>query len=133
MAEEIRKLADLTKDITTKITDNLSQVNTSNELAQANMQTSSDSLDQSVNTTKEVHSYFTQLDIMLKKLNTQFKKFEDHSNEVGKNSVNVESSTTEFVAIIEEATASIQQVSASIESMTEDNHSIICLYSRYRK
>ncbi|MEK5393893.1 methyl-accepting chemotaxis protein [Margalitia sp. FSL K6-0131] len=124
VAEEIRKLADLTKDITTKITDNLSQVNTSNELAQANMQTSSDSLDQSVNTTKEVHSYFTQLDIMLKKLNTQFKKFEDHSNEVGKNSVNVESSTTEFAAIIEEATASIQQVSASIESMTEDNHSI---------
>lgn len=124
VAEEIRKLADLTKDITIKITENLSEVNNTNQLAQENMQTSSVSLNQSVESTKEVTSRFSQLDEMLKKLKNQFIEFETFSNEVGKNSENVESSTTEFAAIIEQATASLQQISASVENMTSDSHSI---------
>ncbi|MCH1625972.1 methyl-accepting chemotaxis protein [Ferdinandcohnia quinoae] len=124
VAEEIRKLADLTKDITIKITDNLIEVNQTNESAQMNMQTSSEGLQQSVGSTKEVNDRFNQLDKMLKSLNSQFKEFENLSKVVEKNSVNVEASTNEFAAIIEEATASLQQISASIETMAEDNHSI---------
>lgn len=124
VAEEIRKLADLTKDITVKITENLIEVNRTNESAQVNMQTSSESLKQSVGSTKEVNMKFNLLDTMLKSLNSQFKEFENLAKEVEKNSVNVESSTNEFAAIIEQATASLQQLNASLENMNEDNHTI---------
>ncbi|WP_042356801.1 methyl-accepting chemotaxis protein [Bacillus rubiinfantis] len=124
VAGEIRKLADVTKEITEKITINLVEVNKTNELAQENMQTSSDSLKQSVEATKEVNHRFSLLNDMLKKLNAQFEKFGRFSGEVKENSESVVFSTNEFAAIIEESSANLQQISAAIETMTEDNHSI---------
>ncbi|WP_396021263.1 methyl-accepting chemotaxis protein [Bacillus sp. S/N-304-OC-R1] len=124
VANEIRNLADLTKDITIKITENLNEVNQSNESAQVNMQISIDTLSENVDSTKEVTATFSELDHMLESLNQQFLKFDGYSKEVMRNSENVETSTTEFAAIIEEATASLQQINASIESITADNHSI---------
>lgn len=124
VAGEIRKLADQTNKATVKITDNLHEVNMYNAEAQNNMQSSSLSLQQSVDSTHEVNSTFIQLDEILKKLNQQFKEFEGLSGEVGENSKHVEFSTNEFAAIIEQASASLQQVSASIETMTEDNQQI---------
>lgn len=124
VAEEIRNLADTTKEITIKITENLVEVNKTNELAQGNMQTSSMNLNQSVEASKEVDEKFSELNIMLKKVNKKFQEFDALSKEVGRNSESVESSTNDFAAIIEEATASLQQVSASIETITSDNRLI---------
>ena len=121
VAEEIRNLADTTKEITIKITENLVEVNKTNGLAQGNMQTSSMSLNQSVEASKEVDEKFSELNVMLKKVNKKFQEFDALSKEVGSNSESVESSTNDFAAIIEEATASLQQVSASIETITLDN------------
>lgn len=124
VAEEIRKLADSTKTTTIKITENLNEVNNTNDLAQVNMETSSISLDRSVKSTKEVNDTFIQLDTLLNKLSVEFKEFEGLAQVVVENSASVESETTEFAAIVEENTASLQQVSASIESLTEDNQLI---------
>ncbi|WP_057767977.1 methyl-accepting chemotaxis protein [Cytobacillus praedii] len=124
VAEEIRKLADTTKGITIKITENLIDVNKTNELAQGNMKASSVNLNQSVESTKEVEEKFAELNMMLKKVNKKFQEFESLSKDVGRNSENVESSTNDFAAIIEEATASLQQVNASIETITADNRVI---------
>lgn len=124
VAEEIRNLADTTKEITIKITENLMDVNKTNELAQGNMQASSVNLNQSVESSKEVDEMFSELNTMLKKVNKKFQEFDSLSKEVGKNSENVESSTNDFAAIIEEATASLQQVNASIETITADKRLI---------
>ncbi|MBP2240771.1 methyl-accepting chemotaxis protein [Cytobacillus eiseniae] len=124
VAEEIRNLADTTKRITIKITENLIEVNKTNELAQGNMQTSSVNLKQSVESSKEVDDKFSELNAMLNKVNKKFQEFDSLAKRVGKNSEDVESSTNEFAAIIEEATASLQQVSASIDEITADNHLI---------
>ena len=124
VAQEIRNLADLTNNITVKITDNLTDVNTTNKLAQVNMKKSSDTLHQSVASTKLVNSNFIQLNEILHSLKTKFNEFEHLSNEVAVNSQNVDTSTNDFAAIIEEATATLQQMNASIESITADNHII---------
>jgi len=124
VAEEIRKLADSTKTTTIKITENLNEVNNTNDLAQGNMETSSISLSRSVKSTKEVNDTFIQLDTLLNKLSVEFKEFEGLAQVVVENSASVESATTEFAAIVEENTASLQQVSASIETLTEDNQLI---------
>lgn len=124
VAEEIRKLADSTKTITLKITENLNEVNNTNDLAQGNMETSSISLNQSVQSTKVVNDTFIQLDALLKKISVEFKEFEDLAKVVVKNSTDVETATSEFAAIVEESTASLQQVSASIDTLTQDNQLI---------
>ncbi|MFE8695899.1 methyl-accepting chemotaxis protein [Cytobacillus sp. FJAT-53684] len=124
VAEEIRNLADTTKGITFKITENLNEVNKTNELAQENMHTSSINLNQSVDSSNEVGVKFAELNAMLKKVNLKFQEFEVLSKEVGENSESVESSTNEFAAIIEEATASLEQVSASIDTLTADSRLI---------
>jgi len=124
VAQEIRNLADLTNNITVKITENLTDVNTTNKLAQVNMQKSSDTLHQSVESTKLVNANFIQLSEILHSLKTQFDDFEKLSNEVAVNSQSVDTSTNDFAAIIEEATATLQQMNASIESITADNHTI---------
>ncbi|MEK5330349.1 MULTISPECIES: methyl-accepting chemotaxis protein [unclassified Lysinibacillus] len=124
VAQEIRNLADLTNNITVKITENLTDVNTTNKLAQINMNKSSDTLHQSVESTKLVNTNFIQLSEILHSLKTKFNEFEHLSNEVAVNSQNVDTSTNDFAAIIEEATATLQQMNASIENITADNHSI---------
>ncbi|KOP83001.1 hypothetical protein AMS60_11285 [Bacillus sp. FJAT-21945] len=124
VAEEIRKLADTTKVITIKITENLVEVNKTNELAQGNMKDSSVNLNQSVESSNEVEKKFSELHSMLKKVNKKFQEFDTLSKKVGRNSEKVESSTNDFAAIIEEATASLQQVNASIETITADNRLI---------
>ncbi len=129
VAEEIRKLADITKETTIKITDNLRDVNHSNELAQKNMKTSSSSLLKSVQSANEVSTTFSELNVMLKSINGKFIEFAKLAGVVGKNSEEVESSTNEFAALIEQATASLQQVGASIETLTEDQH-LVASYMR---
>ncbi|MEW9109764.1 MAG: methyl-accepting chemotaxis protein [Cytobacillus gottheilii] len=129
VAEEIRKLADITKETTIKITDNLRDVNHSNELAQKNMKNSSSSLLKSVQSANEVSTTFSELNVMLKSINGKFIEFAKLAGVVGKNSEEVESSTNEFAALIEQATASLQQVGASIETLTEDQH-LVASYMR---
>lgn len=124
VAQEIRNLADLTNNLTVKISENLTDVNTTNKLAQVNMTRSSDTLHQSVESTKLVNSNFIQLSNILHSLKIKFDEFEHLSNEVAVNSKNVDSSTNDFAAIIEEATATLQQMNASIENITADNHII---------
>lgn len=124
VAQEIRNLADLTNNLTVKISENLTDVNTTNKLAQVNMTKSSDTLHQSVESTKLVNSNFIQLSDILHSLKIKFNEFEHLSNEVAVNSKNVDSSTNDFAAIIEEATATLQQMNASIENITADNHII---------
>lgn len=125
VAEEIRKLADLTHEATIKITNNLNEVNSSYQMAQQNMRSSSQSLEQSIVSGSEVSHTFIELNKMLTQLNAQFIEFENLSTRVGENSGNVEFSTNEFAAIIEQASASLQQISASIETMTGDDHLIM--------
>lgn len=124
VAQEIRKLAELTNDTTKKITANLNEVNQTSDEAQNKMIISSTNLNSSVQSTKEVSASFNELKEKLKNIIESFNGFDRISKNVAANTGNVEKSTNELAAIIEEATASLQEMSATIETLNEDNKQI---------
>ncbi|WP_374702798.1 methyl-accepting chemotaxis protein [Bacillus sp. UMB0893] len=124
VAQEIRKLAEITNDTTKKITANLNEVNQTSAEAQNKMIISSTNLNSSVRSTKEVSESFNELKENLKNIIDSFKGFDRISQNVAANTGNVEKSTNELAAIIEEATASLQEMSATIETLNEDNKQI---------
>lgn len=124
VAEEIRKLAETTKNTTENITANLSEVNQTNVLAVEKINQSSAKFKDSAEITAQVADYFAQLNQTVGALNNKFRSFESLVDDIKKQSGNVETSTTELAAVIEEASAGLEEMSATIESISDDNQQI---------
>ncbi|RFU66812.1 methyl-accepting chemotaxis protein [Bacillus sp. V59.32b] len=121
VAEEIRKLAETTKQTTENIAQNLVEVNETNSIALDKMTQSANKFTESVQVTKEVSDYFTELNQTVEGLNNKFGNFESLVKDVRGKSSEVEVSTNELAAIIEEASSGLEEMSATIETISDDN------------
>lgn len=121
VAEEIRKLAETTKETTENITNNLSGVNQANVTAVEKINQSAAKFKDSADTTVEVAAYFSQLDETVSALNQKFGSFEELVKDVKEKSSQVELSTNELATVIEEATTGLAEMSATIEAISDDN------------
>ncbi|GGM35352.1 hypothetical protein GCM10011351_21730 [Paraliobacillus quinghaiensis] len=121
VAEEIRKLADNTQQTTVKISENLSELNTSNQEAIDQMQVTQEKIAFGVTSTKEVTSYFEQIKATMDKLHNELKSFASLAEKVQGQSNEVEGSTNDLAAIIEQASASLQEMSATVTDLTDSN------------
>ncbi|RXJ02383.1 chemotaxis protein [Anaerobacillus alkaliphilus] len=124
VADEIRKLAEITNVTAAKITSNLTEVNYSNGAALEKMTQSSTKLTENLDATIGVKDAFTTLSETLLNLTTKFTQFESLVTNVQSNTTKVEGSTNELAAIIEEASASLEEMSATLESLNDDNRKI---------
>lgn len=124
VANEIRKLAEVTNGTTEKITTNLKEVNENNGVAVEKLKMSSHQFSELLVSTNIVTENFKDITVTLKNLNEEYSEFEHLSDKAQSKSVNVEASTTELAAIIQEATASLQQMSATVETLKEGNEEI---------
>lgn len=124
VAEEIRKLAETTKQTTENITANLSEVNQTNLLAVDKINQSSAKFKDSAEITTKAADYFAQLNKTVGALNDKFSSFERLVEDIKDQSNHVEMSTSELAAVIEEATAGLEEMSATIESISDDNQQI---------
>lgn len=124
VADEIRKLSEMTSKTAEKITKNLHELNSSNHNAVDKMATSTIKINASVESTNLVNESFKLLSTTLTKLNSTFGHFETLSGDVKTKSVSVEMSTSELAAIIEEAAASLEEMSATIETINVDSQKI---------
>lgn len=121
VAEEIRKLAETTKNTTENITSNLSEVNQAHLLAVEKMNQSSEKFKDSAETTGNVADYFAQLNQTVSDLNIKFSSFDQLVEDIKVKSSHVEMSTSELAIVIEEASAGLEEMSATIESISADN------------
>lgn len=121
VAEEIRKLAETTKETTENITKNLYGVNQANVTAVEKINQSAAKFKVSADTTVEVAAYFAQLNETVSGLNQKFGSFEELVNDVKQKSTKVELSTNELATVIEEATTGLEEMSATIEAISDDN------------
>ncbi|MFD1205006.1 methyl-accepting chemotaxis protein [Sporosarcina contaminans] len=121
VAEEIRKLAEVTNQTTEKITANLSELNVSNTAAFKKMTESSRKIEQNVLTTQVVSEQIMKVACTLKQLDEGLIKFTASSNQMIKESVEVEDSTNNFAAIVEETSANLQAMSKIIENLNADS------------
>ncbi|WP_346207440.1 methyl-accepting chemotaxis protein [Caldifermentibacillus hisashii] len=124
VAEEIRKLAESTKDTVNNITKNLQNVNTSNETTLKKMQASDQKITHLADSTEDIVAYFQQLKEVFQKLNTYLLHSKEMTNEVVEKSKSIETYTSQFAGILEEASANLEEMSASIETLTNDNKDI---------
>lgn len=124
VAEEIRKLAEITNDTAENITANLSEVSKENGTTLQKMSTSEEKINAMINSSEEIVRYFDQLASSFEKINKDLNKTEKLSEEVVNNSTNVQSATSELAAILEQSSASLEEMSATVETLTNDSSKI---------
>ncbi|MFZ3578391.1 methyl-accepting chemotaxis protein [Virgibacillus sp. DJP39] len=124
VADEIRKLAEMTNLTAEKITTNLQEVNTTNDFALEKMNASLLMVNDNLESTEQVNNSFSDLTDYLNELDQQFTNFESLAENVKDNSSVVDGATTDLAAIIEEASASLEEMSATVENLNRQNQLI---------
>lgn len=124
VADEIRKLAEVTSGTTTKITNNLNELNAQSAAAMSDMSVSREQFNTSKDSAVRVMKYFDQLSTILKDVSTNFKSVDTLTSDVEERTKVIEQATVELAAIIEQEAASLEEMSATIETLNEDNRMI---------
>jgi len=124
VAEEIRKLAEITNSTAQNITVNLSEVSKDNETTLSKMGTSEDKIGAMINSSEEIVHFFEKLSSSFERIYTDLERTEKLSKEVVSNSANVQRSTAELAAILEQSSASLEEMSATVETLTSDSSKI---------
>jgi methyl-accepting chemotaxis protein len=124
VADEIRKLAEITRNTATRINDNLASVNAVNSSAVEIMNLSSEKLNENVGATGEVTSYFTTLREKLDTLSNEFQRLTSTASDVRGQTEEAELSTKELAAVIQQTSAGLEEISATIETLHGDNRMI---------
>ena len=124
VAEEIRKLAEITNNTAENITANLSGVSKDNDTTLIKMGASEEKINIIINSSEEIVRYFDQLASSFEKIYADLDQTEKLSVEVVSNSTNVQRSTSELAAILEQSSASLEEMSATVETLTNDSSKI---------
>ncbi|RSK28658.1 hypothetical protein EJF36_18285 [Bacillus sp. HMF5848] len=124
VASEIRKLAEVTRETTEKINQNLGRLNLHNSEAVSKMNESSISINQGVESTHVVTSIFDSVKATFEKLNKHFIELTNTAHNVKHKTESVEVSTNELAAVIEQSSASLEEMSATVETLATDNNTI---------
>ncbi|MGD6801033.1 methyl-accepting chemotaxis protein [Rossellomorea aquimaris] len=124
VADEIRKLAEMTSTTASRINENLASVNQVNSTALKKMNLSSSKLSENIQAVGDVSSSFKELRSKLHLLQSEFHTLASNSDSVKEQTVHAELSTKELAAVIEEASAGLEEVSATIETLNEDTGTI---------
>ncbi len=130
VANEIRKLAEMTKETAIQITENLTSVNATNSAALERMNDSSEKLEESRSAVEVVSGFFGEVSSTLRELTNQFGQFELTVSDVKNQTGDVEASTRELAAIIEQATSGLEEMNATIETLNDDNQTIAAYVSQ---
>lgn len=124
VAEEIRKLADTTNDIVSKIATNMEVVHDTNNEALKQMTFNLETVTQQVDDTNSVSHSFAEITAYFQELNEQFEHFTTLAAEAGDSAEEIGTATTDLSSVIEEASAGLQEMSATVENTQEDHHEI---------
>ncbi|WP_079708930.1 methyl-accepting chemotaxis protein [Paraliobacillus ryukyuensis] len=124
VAEEIRKLAEVTNSTAENITANLNQVSVENTSTLQKMKTSEEKVNTMLVSSEDVANYFEQLTHMFTVITKNFAKARQFTDDVVSNTLEVDKSTSELAAIIEEASASLEEMNATVETLTTDSKKI---------
>src|SRR5690625_3563211 len=124
VANEIRKLAEVTNGIVEKIEQNVQEVNKTNHHAVEQMNLNMEIVRTQTVETAKVNDMFDQITKYLMRLNEEFTVFEKLAQDSEKRAVDIGNSTTDLSAMIEESAASFEEISATVENLNKENYSI---------
>jgi methyl-accepting chemotaxis protein len=124
VADEIRKLAEITRNAAQQIIDNLASVNLVNSSALDKMGQSNVKLSENLQATEDVTNSFRSLREKLHHLQSEFNNLHASATSVKEQTAEVDISTKDLAAVIEEASAGLEEISATIEELNTDNEKI---------
>lgn len=124
VANEIRKLAEMTNGIVEKIENNVQEVNKTNHHALEQMDLNMEIVKKQAEETGQVNDVFEQITKYLSMLNEGFTTYENLAQESERNATDIGNSTTDLSAMIEQASASFEEMSATIESLNKESQTI---------
>lgn len=124
VAEEIRKLAETTNEITDKITINLNEVNEMSNLALSEMQENLSNVAIQLEDTKQVTETFNNITQYMNTLHDKFDVFQQYAIEVDESASIIQDRTAELSAIIEQSTAGLEEMNASVDNLKVEHEQI---------
>src|SRR5690625_2410650 len=126
VANEIRKLAEMTNGIVEKIENNVQEVNKTNHHALEQMNLNMEIVKKQAKETGQVNEVFDQITKYLGMINEGFSTYEALAQESEKNATDIGNSTTDLSAMIEQATASFEERSEEHTSELQSRGHLVC-------
>ncbi|WP_078543867.1 methyl-accepting chemotaxis protein [Litchfieldia alkalitelluris] len=121
VASEIRKLSELTSGTANQISQNLSAVNESAVVTQNQMNENAHKMEESVTMTQDTLHVFSLINQTVTNLTKTVEDFEVMTANLSTSSKMIETSVSEFAAVIEETSASLEEIAASIDTQNTQN------------
>ncbi|MDG5789291.1 methyl-accepting chemotaxis protein [Evansella sp. AB-P1] len=124
VASEIRKLAEMTENTAVEISENLVNIDETNQQTQNLMSTIANEMTTNIDLTQKTRESFNYIDEAIDSLSSKVDSFVGVANEIGADTTGIEKSVNEFAAVLQQSTASLQQISSSVEEQMKSNVSL---------
>ncbi|MFQ3544307.1 methyl-accepting chemotaxis protein [Halobacillus rhizosphaerae] len=121
VADEIRKLAEVSSQATEQITENLEELNRSTSISLDKMEQSKEKIDHGAQTSEDLQTFFDQMASTLAMLDEKLDGFTQLANSVRGKTATVELATSELATIIQQSAASLEEMNATVDNLTSDN------------
>ncbi|MBD8071415.1 hypothetical protein F7888_21075 [Bacillus sp. PS06] len=125
VANEIRKLSESTSATANQISENLLAVNERTIVTQEQMNDNGVKMTESVAMTNDTLEVFSLINATVAKLTSTVKEFEQMTTDLSSSSQMIETSVSEFAAVIEESSASLEEIAASIDSQNQQHAHLV--------
>lgn len=125
VAQEIRKLAELTNRSAKRITENISEVTRQADLSNVRLEENTGYMKNSLALVEQTKGSFDTIDRNVLELSKNADEFSLHAGSVKKVTEEVESAVNDFVAIIEQSSATLEEMLATVDTLTDQNETIV--------
>ncbi|PWA13115.1 hypothetical protein DCC39_03020 [Pueribacillus theae] len=121
VADEVKKLSELTSQTASQISNNLIEVNEKTEFNQKQMRDNAALMLENIKKTEETRKAFLAIDTGIEKFQSQVEKLNVQSSAIETATESIEKSVNHFAATIEETTATMEELSAAVQNHTTNN------------
>ncbi|MDN4066314.1 methyl-accepting chemotaxis protein [Paenibacillus vini] len=125
VANEIRKLADLTNESAKQITENVGHVTRQADVSHIRLEENAASMKQSLELVDQTKRVFDSIDKSVGELTVGATEISEVAGSVKKTSGEIEHSVNDFVAVIEQSSATLQELLATVDTLTAQNEPMV--------
>ncbi|MBM6997992.1 hypothetical protein IM700_020190 [Paenibacillus sp. DXFW5] len=121
VANEIRKLADLTNESAKQITDNVGQATRQADLSQVRLEENVNDMEQSLALVRKTEGAFMSINANVEDLAQGAADISSVASSVHEKTDEIEQAVNDFVAVVEQSSATLQELLATVDTLTSQN------------
>ncbi|WP_068778851.1 methyl-accepting chemotaxis protein [Paenibacillus sp. GM2] len=125
VAQEIRKLAELTNGSAAQITENIGQATRQADLSQIRLEENVVSMKQSLLLVNQTQKAFQSITHSVGELASGASEIAEVTTSVKESTEEIERSISDFVAVVEQSSATLQELLATVDNLTAQNQPLV--------